>query len=114
MLRRMFVQLPTFMRLVWSGRLDDEGLRQLEKDILNGGGVTMPGTGGFKKIRLAMPGQGKSGGWRVIFADYPRLSVVVLVGAFAKSDQPDLTEAQRNALRQRRRLLDAEMERKYG
>ena len=111
---REFVELPPFSRLVESARISDDELRRLQKDILKGGGVTMAGTGGFKKIRFAKEGRGKSGGWRAIFADYPEYSVVVLVGAFEKSEKPDLTEADKRALRRRRAILDAEMERDYG
>ena len=96
-----------------AGMTDDE-LRELQNDIMRGGGVTMPGTGGFRKIRCRATGRGKSGGWRVIFADYPELGLVALIAAYEKSAKADLTGAEKAALAARKRMLDREMEWIHG
>lgn len=58
------------------------------------------GTGGARKLRWKRPGTGKSGGYRVItyFAglDMP----VFLLSIYAKGDQANLSQADRNAIRQ--------------
>ena len=110
---RVFIQTLGFSRRV-AGRMDDDQLRRLESDIQKGGGAVMPGTGGFRKIRCPGRGRGKSGGWRVIFADYPQFGVTVLVAAYEKSWKLDVTPAERNALRQIRVIVDREMELTYG
>lgn len=61
-------------------------------------GEVMVGTKGFRKLRLAGKGHGKSGGYRLVtyFAE-PGLPVV-LITVFAKGDRANLTKAERNAL----------------
>jgi hypothetical protein len=61
-------------------------------------GEIMPGCGGARKLRVARPGGGKSGGYRVIthFAgdDVP----IFLLTVFGKTEKVTLTKAERNAL----------------
>jgi len=61
-------------------------------------GDIMPGCGGARKLRVAKPGKGKSGGYRVItyFAgdDVP----VFLLTVFGKNEKANLSKAERNAL----------------
>ncbi|MGL6043222.1 MAG: type II toxin-antitoxin system RelE/ParE family toxin [Sandaracinobacteroides sp.] len=61
-------------------------------------GDIMPGCGGARKLRVARPGTGKSGGYRVItyFAgeDVP----VFLLTVFGKTEKVTLAKAERNAL----------------
>ncbi len=60
-------------------------------------GDLMAGTAGCRKVRVARPGQGRSGGVRVVtFLVWD--GRVMLIAAFAKSRQANLTHAQRNAL----------------
>jgi hypothetical protein len=42
-------------------------------------GDVMPGTGGFRKLRLARTGEGKRGGYRVVYFFYNRSLPVYLV-----------------------------------
>jgi hypothetical protein len=62
-------------------------------------GDAIPGTGGARKVRFAGRGKGKSGGYRVITfyagADVP----VFLLNVFAKGDRVDLSQTERNELR---------------
>lgn len=61
-------------------------------------GAVMPGCGGARKVRVAKPGTGKSGGYRVITYfggdDVP----VFLLTVFGKNERDNLTKAERNAL----------------
>jgi hypothetical protein len=66
----------------------------------------MAGTGGLKKMRCAAPGRGKSGGWRVLFADYPHLAKTILITAFPKSSKTDVSPSEKAALRDLKRELD--------
>ncbi len=61
-------------------------------------GVVMEGTGGVRKIRLAIGGRGKSGGARVIYHFHSEGMPVYLLTVFAKSEKANLTPAERNAL----------------
>ena len=61
-------------------------------------GEIMPGCGGARKLRIARPGKGKSGGYRVITYfggdDVP----VFLLTVFGKNEKANLNKAERNAL----------------
>ncbi len=61
-------------------------------------GDEIKGTGGCRKIRRPLAGQGKRGGCRVItFFTGPDLPVFLLA-AFAKNERVDLTQSERNKL----------------
>lgn len=61
-------------------------------------GDVMPGCGGARKLRVAKPGTGKSGGYRVITYfggdDVP----VFLLTVFGKNEKANLAKAERNML----------------
>ena len=62
-------------------------------------GDIMPGTGGVRKLRIALDGRGKSGGARVIYYYYNQDIPVFLLGLFAKNQKDNLTKSERNKLR---------------
>jgi hypothetical protein len=68
-------------------------------------GDLMPGTGGARKLRVARPGQGKRGSYRVITfyggADIP----VFLLSMFAKNEKSDMSPAEKNELERILRVL---------
>lgn len=63
-------------------------------------GDVMQGTGGVRKARLAGRGKGKSGGYRIVYyfggGDIP----LFLLTVFGKGEKANLTQGERNALRQ--------------
>ena len=61
-------------------------------------GVVIQGTGGLRKMRIALPGRGKRGGGRIIYWLHSEDFPVVLVFAFAKNEADDLTSNQRKLL----------------
>ena len=68
-------------------------------------GDVMQGTGGVRKVRLAGHGKGKSGGYRIVYyfggGDIP----IFLLTVFGKGEKANLTQGERNALRQMTALL---------
>jgi hypothetical protein len=64
-------------------------------------GDLMPGTGGARKLRLAGRGKGKSGGYRVITYYAAEDVPVLMLAVIDKSDRADLSQAEKNALRDR-------------
>jgi hypothetical protein len=68
-------------------------------------GDLIPGTGGARKIRLARPGQGKRGGYRVVTfyggGDIP----VFLLSMFAKNEKSDMSQAEKNELKEILKVL---------
>jgi hypothetical protein len=93
-------------RLLAASGVSDEHLRELQRQIMQGAGDVIQGTGGLRKIRCAIAGHGKSGGLRVVFADYPATGKCILVAAFAKNVKENLSKAERNILAQTKLMLD--------
>jgi hypothetical protein len=104
-----FVYLPVFERAI-KGVLDDEACRALEQQLIDDpeSGDQMAGTGGVRKLRLAIGGRGKSAGLRVVYYYRANASRVYLITAFAKKHQANLTNAQKNAMKQLTAILSAE------
>ena len=61
-------------------------------------GDLMPGTGGYRKVRFALPGKGKSGGARVVYLYGGEGLPIFLITVYAKSEKGNLSKAERNAL----------------
>ena len=110
-MKRTFMEFPAFSRLVKAGKISDNQVRLLQLDIMAGGGSAIEGTGGIKKIRCGTKGGGKSGGWRVLFADYVDCRLTFLIWAFPKGGQDSLTGAQKKIIRQIKRDIDREVKR---
>jgi len=61
-------------------------------------GVVIQGTGGLRKVRVARPGRGKSGGARVIYYYHAPDKPLLLLLIYAKASQENLTAAQKARL----------------
>ena len=64
-------------------------------------GDVIRGTGGFRKVRVARRGRGKSGGARVVYIWRNERLPVFLITVFPKNEKENLTMAERNALKKR-------------
>lgn len=96
---REFVWLPTFERTA-KKLLNEQDRRAIEETLLRDPrtGVLLRGTRGFRKMRYAIAGAGKSGGARIIyFFDEPCDRFFMLM-AFPKARKASLTEAEKNEL----------------
>jgi hypothetical protein len=58
----------------------------------------IPGSGGFRKARWARRGQGKSGGFRVIYFFLSEPGRIYMAAIYAKSRKETLSAADRNVL----------------
>ena len=61
-------------------------------------GEVTPGTGGFRKVRVARGGMGKRGGARVIYILRNESFPVFLITAYAKNEKSNMTQKERNEL----------------
>ena len=61
-------------------------------------GDLIPGSGGVRKLRIALEGRGKSGGARLIYYYYNDDWPVLLLEVFAKNEKANLSKAQVNTL----------------
>jgi hypothetical protein len=98
-----FIQMKGFFEDWQELGLSDNDLRSLEVAIMTKpkGFPVVPGTDGLRKARFSPRGwrTGKSGALRVGYAYFPKVSVVVLIVAYAKNEQDNLTAKEKKAIR---------------
>lgn len=104
-----FVLLPSFERAT-KDVLTDANLHRLQLALIANPtvGGAMVGTGGVRKVRVALGGRGKSGGLRVIYFYRSAKGRIYLITTYAKADQDNLSDAQKNAMKALTARLDSE------
>jgi hypothetical protein len=102
-----FIYLDYYRRFA-KREIPDEVERAFESAIVADPriGVVVPGLGGLRKVRVALPGHGKRGGARFLYFLRLASGRVYVVTAYAKSVQADLTPDQRRLIRQLRERLE--------
>jgi hypothetical protein len=68
-------------------------------------GEVIPGAGGVRKLRWAMPGRGKRGGARVIYFYADDTMPLYLIAIFAKSAKTDLDAEEKAEMRNLVKLI---------
>lgn len=96
----MFVETPLFVATAKSVLTDGE-LRAAQDVLLDDprAGDVDRGTGGARKLRVALPGRGKSGGARVFYIYVEARAKVYLLLAYPKNVAGALSEVGRRTLR---------------
>jgi hypothetical protein len=96
------IQTPTFLADAKAAGLDDTELAEIAATIAADplAGDLIPGTGGARKIRFGGKGKGKSGGYRVITYYAAEDVPVFLLALVDKGQRADISQADRNALRE--------------
>ena len=81
--------------------LSDDEYRLLQEGLVArpDAGRLIRGTGGLRKVRWAAKGRGKRGGVRIIYYWHVPGDRLLMLVAYTKSDQDDLTPRQRAMLR---------------
>lgn len=94
------IETTAFTRQI-RAELDEESYRRLQLELVRDpeAGAIIRGTGGIRKIRWARKGRGKSGGTRVIYYWHRPEDTLLMLLAYGKSVQEELTPGQRKALR---------------
>jgi hypothetical protein len=94
------IETPIFTRIIQS-LIPDELYRELQKTLVlrPDAGNVITGSGGVRKLRWSIPGKGKRGGIRVIYYWYKSQRKILMLYAYSKSQQEDLTTEQLKALR---------------
>ena len=62
-------------------------------------GDLIPGTGGFRKVRVARRGGGKRGDARIVYLLRNESFPVFLIAAYAKNEKANLSEADKRSLK---------------
>lgn len=96
----IFVETHVFTKQVTSIMSDDE-YQALQKHLAQhpDAGAVIEGTGGLRKIRVAIGGRGKSGGARVIYYYFASASQIAMIFAYPKNVQATLTAEQKKMLK---------------
>jgi hypothetical protein len=94
-----FVWLPAFERSA-KKLLSDNDRRALEAQLCDqpDAGAVIRGSGGFRKLRYALEGAGKSGGVRVIYFLDEGCERVYMILVYAKGMRESLSHAEANQL----------------
>lgn len=94
-----FLETPVFTRVLVA-LLDDEDYRALQLALLHrpDRGALIRGSGGLRKLRWALPGQGKRGGLRVIYYWDEPTETFYMLYAYQKNEQEDLDAKQLKVL----------------
>jgi hypothetical protein len=96
----LFIELRPFRRRL-DDLLNDEDFRDLQSHLVNRpqAGALIRGTGGFRKIRWAESGKGKSGGVRVVYFYRPASSRIYFAAIYPKGEKDSLTKEEKNELK---------------
>lgn len=105
-----FVESHAFTAKVQLVAGAEEALRALQ--ILLGeqpeAGKVVAGTGGFRKVRMALGRGGKSGGARVVYLFLPELPAIVFVLLYTKREADTISPAGKDFLRKAAANLKAQ------
>ena len=109
-MKREFIETPSFTKKWFSLGFNDEDLAELEQFLVENPetGDMMVGTGGLRKLRFAFKGKGKSGSARICYVDFAAFEKDYLIQVFSKDEKPNLTDAEKNAVRKVIAILKTE------
>lgn len=101
------VETPSFIAAAKSAGMSDEVRAEVVSALAADPrlGDLMEGTGGFRKLRFAKPGQGKSGGFRIITYFYTEGAPAFLITVFGKNQKANLSKQERNELAKLSKIL---------
>ena len=107
---RTFIEVPLFTKRWKEIGLNDDDLRSLQIMLLKDpqSGPVMEGTGGIRKVRFPLRGVGKRGSVRVCYTDFEEYELTYLITAFTKSEQENLTDAEKDVLKKLVKALKRE------
>jgi len=102
----VIIETPIFTRRIQSVLSDDE-YRLLQAQLVRkpDSGKIIPGSGGLRKLRWSGGGHGKRGGVRIIYYWFVSPEVILMLFAYPKNVQDDLTSDQ---LKQLKKIVEGE------
>ena len=92
--------MPSFTRQI-TDLVDDAVYAEFQKGLLQSPkkGDVIPQSGGLRKIRMKLPGRGKSGGARVIYLHIEERVIIVFFYVYTKAKNENLSAEQLKRLR---------------
>lgn len=94
-----FIETTVFTRQIDSYLSPDE-YEEFQEELMvrPEKGAIIPGSGGLRKVRVAGSGRGKRGGVRVIYYLITKKGLILLLFAYPKNVQDDLSDSQLKVL----------------
>jgi len=98
---RAFIHTKVFDSRWHALGCNDDDLLELQKAICEDPQKppVIRGTGGVRKIRIALEGRGKSGGARVLYVDFVMRGMVGLLYVYSKNEKETISEDERKILK---------------
>jgi mRNA-degrading endonuclease RelE of RelBE toxin-antitoxin system len=95
----IIIETPTFTRRV-TELMSDDAYLLMQIALLRDPeiGAVIPHSGGLRKLRWQLTGRGKRGGARVIYYWVRKREMILMLLAYSKNEQDDLTPEQAKAL----------------
>jgi hypothetical protein len=96
----IFIDVPTFTEQI-TYLVEDDVYLEFQKELLrnpNRGDVIRQ-SGGLRKVRMKLPGRGKSGGARVIYLHLEERAVIMFFYVYTKAKSENLSAEQLKRLR---------------
>jgi mRNA-degrading endonuclease RelE of RelBE toxin-antitoxin system len=80
-----FIELPSFTKVI-TDLVSDADYTEFQKELLKNPkkGDVIPQSAGLRKVRMRLPGRGKSGGARIIYLHLDDRSIIILVYVYTK------------------------------
>ena len=96
-MKRVFLETQVFSKCWNELGLNDGDLLELQELIMKypEAGDIIQGTGGLTKLRFALPNAGKSGGVRVLYVDFIRQEMVILINCYSKSEKDTISDKEK-------------------
>lgn len=96
----IFIEVPLFTGQIID-LVDDATYTAFQKELLLNPkkGDVIPQSGGLRKVRMRLPGRGKSGGARVIYLHLEERMIIVLFYVYTKAKSENLSAEQLKRLR---------------
>jgi hypothetical protein len=107
-MKKRFIETTGFTRAV-TRLLDDQAYADFQKQLMADPdqGAVIPGCGGLRKIRLALPKRsiGKRGGARVVYMHVAPVNWIFLLDIYTKGEREDLSADEKQILKRLARQL---------
>ena len=96
----IFIEVPSFTLQI-SDLVSDDVYLEFQKELLRDPkkGDVIPKSGGLRKVRMKLPGRGKSGGARVIYLHLEEHEIIVFFYVYTKAKSENLSQEQLKRLR---------------
>jgi hypothetical protein len=96
----IFVEMPGFTGQI-TDLMDDAAYAAFQKELLGNPkkGDVIPQSGGLRKVRMKLPGRGKSGGARVIYLHLEERVIIIFFYVYTKAKRQNLSAEQLKRLR---------------